>query len=186
MLDEGARCGPCGMRGSCASSGKPPTQRRPSRPSRCGAERCLSGVLGPQRTSGPQSCPRAALHGLEAQPCGTSRHAGLRMLPRAGHRQNHCTPRLYHRGEPKALYSRDQREINGPDRQWCPGAESNHRHRDFQSRALPTELPGRPNAAATSRPYRRRPRALSSACPDGNVQGQNADASGAYRARRGG
>ena len=25
---------------------------------------------------------------------------------------------------------------------WCPGAGSNHRHRDFQSRALPTELPG--------------------------------------------
>jgi hypothetical protein len=25
---------------------------------------------------------------------------------------------------------------------WCPGAELNHRHRDFQSRALPTELPG--------------------------------------------
>src|SRR5690242_21621264 len=26
---------------------------------------------------------------------------------------------------------------------WCPGAESNHRHHDFQSCALPTELPGR-------------------------------------------
>src|SRR5436189_1582444 len=26
--------------------------------------------------------------------------------------------------------------------EWCPGAGSNHRHRDFQSRALPTELPG--------------------------------------------
>jgi hypothetical protein len=25
---------------------------------------------------------------------------------------------------------------------WCPGAESNHRHEDFQSTALPTELPG--------------------------------------------
>jgi hypothetical protein len=26
---------------------------------------------------------------------------------------------------------------------WCPGAELNHRHTDFQSVALPTELPGR-------------------------------------------
>ena len=29
------------------------------------------------------------------------------------------------------------------DLKWCPGAESNHRHCDFQSHALPTELPGR-------------------------------------------
>ena len=28
--------------------------------------------------------------------------------------------------------------------EWCPGAESNHRHADFQSAALPTELPGLP------------------------------------------
>lgn len=27
--------------------------------------------------------------------------------------------------------------------EWCPGAGSNHRHCDFQSHALPTELPGR-------------------------------------------
>ena len=26
---------------------------------------------------------------------------------------------------------------------WCPEAESNHRHGDFQSPALPTELSGR-------------------------------------------
>jgi hypothetical protein len=26
--------------------------------------------------------------------------------------------------------------------EWCPGAGSNHRHCDFQSHALPTELPG--------------------------------------------
>jgi hypothetical protein len=25
---------------------------------------------------------------------------------------------------------------------WCPGTESNCRHEDFQSSALPTELPG--------------------------------------------
>ena len=31
--------------------------------------------------------------------------------------------------------------------EWCPGAGSNHRHRDFQSRALPTELPGRRDPA---------------------------------------
>ena len=30
---------------------------------------------------------------------------------------------------------------------WCPGAESNHRHCDFQSHALPTELPGHTVAA---------------------------------------
>src|SRR5436305_4768366 len=28
------------------------------------------------------------------------------------------------------------------DLRWCPGAELNHRHTDFQSVALPTELPG--------------------------------------------
>src|SRR5271155_999993 len=28
-------------------------------------------------------------------------------------------------------------------KKWCPGAELNHRHTDFQSVALPTELPGR-------------------------------------------
>ena len=39
---------------------------------------------------------------------------------------------------------------------WCPGAGSNHRHRDFQSRALPTELPG---------PSRRAGRPLKRAAP---------------------
>ncbi len=30
----------------------------------------------------------------------------------------------------------------GYSKKWCPGAESNRRHEDFQSSALPTELPG--------------------------------------------
>src|SRR3954469_12992893 len=33
--------------------------------------------------------------------------------------------------------------VSGPFLQlWWPGTESNHRHADFQSAALPTELPG--------------------------------------------
>lgn len=35
------------------------------------------------------------------------------------------------------------RKRNRMPEDWCPGAESNHRHEDFQSSALPTELPGR-------------------------------------------
>ena len=37
-------------------------------------------------------------------------------------------------------------------RKWCPGAELNHRHCDFQSHALPTELPGRRAVAHSSCP----------------------------------
>ena len=32
---------------------------------------------------------------------------------------------------------------------WCPGAESNHRHEDFQSSALPTELPRLTKSSST-------------------------------------
>ena len=34
--------------------------------------------------------------------------------------------------------------------EWCPGTESNRRHCDFQSHALPTELPGHITLAAAS------------------------------------
>ncbi len=38
---------------------------------------------------------------------------------------------------------RNGRSAGPSQRKQCPGAESNHRHGDFQSPALPTELPGR-------------------------------------------
>ena len=37
---------------------------------------------------------------------------------------------------------------------WCPGADSNHRHADFQSAALPTELPGHRQVRFTCGPRR--------------------------------
>ena len=41
---------------------------------------------------------------------------------------------------------------------WCPGLESNQRHHDFQSCALPTELPGRTRGRNASRPMPPQPR----------------------------
>ena len=40
---------------------------------------------------------------------------------------------------------------------WCPGAGSNHRHCDFQSHALPTELPGHCPARGRERRFIVRP-----------------------------
>ena len=40
---------------------------------------------------------------------------------------------------------RRQAEPQFPAEIWCPGTELNRRHEDFQSSALPTELPGRWN-----------------------------------------
>ncbi len=34
------------------------------------------------------------------------------------------------------------KDVISKSKGWCPEAESNHRHEDFQSSALPTELSG--------------------------------------------
>ena len=43
-----------------------------------------------------------------------------------------------------------QRELSYCLEKWCPGAESNHRHADFQSAALPLSYPGGPWGRALS------------------------------------
>ena len=40
------------------------------------------------------------------------------------------------------------------EKKWCPGSESNQRHRHFQCRALPTELPGLEVAPRQKQPGR--------------------------------
>src|SRR5215471_7032345 len=58
------------------------------------------------------------------------------------------------------MVSTKSREVSSAfiKKKWCPGAELNHRHTDFQSVALPTELPGRAARPA----YRRSVAILSS------------------------
>ncbi len=51
--------------------------------------------------------------------------------------------------------------------EWCPGAESNHRHCDFQSHALPTELPGRAPREGPRPIERAVYSGLGAACPPG-------------------
>jgi hypothetical protein len=55
-----------------------------------------------------------------------------------------CLTRCYRSRRSTRLVDR-RRGMTGRRRRkrWCPGAELNHRHTDFQSVALPTELPGR-------------------------------------------
>jgi hypothetical protein len=48
-------------------------------------------------------------------------------------------------------FVRKNRTEAKPIFEWCPGAESNHRHLHFQCSALPTELPG-PTLTAFARP----------------------------------
>lgn len=35
------------------------------------------------------------------------------------------------------------------DLKWCPGADLNHRHADFQSAALPLSYPGAPSSLSS-------------------------------------
>ena len=53
---------------------------------------------------------------------------------------------------------------------WCPGAESNHRHADFQSAALPTELPGLDANAAVLNCFTLRESIVPEGFVAGNVQ----------------
>ena len=52
--------------------------------------------------------------------------------------RNECQMKVWHPEEEPAEVESNRRRIF----EWCPGTELNRRHEDFQSSALPTELPG--------------------------------------------
>src|SRR5262249_37431963 len=53
----------------------------------------------------------------------------------------------------------------GATRKWWPGSESNQRHADFQSAALPTELPGQAGRTARAGSVRKEGRVLNRRTP---------------------
>ena len=80
---------------------------------------------------------------------------GIAGRPRNGHQSPRKASAKFKRGSrSRPAARRDSGQAIGSAKQswkrWCPGAESNHRHRDFQSRALPTELPGRRSPAGAA------------------------------------
>src|SRR5581483_8649575 len=67
--------------------------------------------------------------------------------------------------------------------EWCPGAESNHRHLHFQCSALPTELPGPRLMLSLINCSARRYRDGACRCPEWQTSG-GARRNGASSARR--
>jgi hypothetical protein len=49
---------------------------------------------------------------------------------------------LFEKNGKKSPVGKTELFKNALEKIWCPEADSNHRHKDFQSFALPTELSG--------------------------------------------
>jgi hypothetical protein len=98
---------------------------------RSSAERTSDSVSRwrPKTMMGPQQVDQAALF----YEFSLERHVPATPLPRSIDRQA---------GSINSLILLICFQDKGLKATWCPGAGSNHRHCDFQSHALPTELPG--------------------------------------------
>jgi hypothetical protein len=83
---------------------------------------------------------------LQNMAAGSSQRDVDRMVNTAGKKRPFIN-RLYRDSEDyffyrgNIIFHQDQPLLYAPLFRWCLGAESNHRHHDFQSCALPTELP---------------------------------------------
>ena len=116
-----------------------PVGLRPAR--REGLPASFAPITEPMLTSVP-----AALVSRARVPTSADRNQATRDDSDEGR----CCRERFREARPAIL----KRSLTHPDPNnlsdfWCPGAESNHRHGDFQSPALPTELPGQGLAGAS-------------------------------------
>ena len=149
--DGWRRLSDCGRCGRCpshlanpvqAASGCPCPPAGLTRPVR--ASRSTGGPVGSGATVDRhgRSLVRSAAQGPEGPPWD---RAGSRSAPSPRRGQASADP------GPKAGQDVGRRHFRTPFQryagtEWCPGAESNHRHEDFQSTALPLSYPGTGNA----------------------------------------
>ncbi len=94
-----------------------------------GTVTAIPGTGRPHGRNAARSARRPCCAGSASRRCGPRNTP----RPRSVVTSARLTPRC-----PSSSENAQTRQERG----WCPGAESNHRHCDFQSHALPTELPG--------------------------------------------
>ena len=100
--------------------------------------RCISGnALASARGWKPGNGPPSQVFSLMVCPGAGSNHP--------------ASPSGLRRDEPSR--GRRFQDSGHTGIEWCPGAGSNHRHCDFQSHALPTELPGHVPARSRERRF---------------------------------
>ena len=128
------------IRRTCSARNKICRFCQPQLPSRLAA----SSVAGPGLCL--EACKPSLMSGWNSANSSRQNRGSLQRENAAPHPANHVTGSSPFTGAPgltrRPFIQRPAKPQLFFEKRWCPGADSNHRHADFQSAALPTELPG--------------------------------------------